>query len=199
MNFAFILIAALTLGGAIAAMSLRNLVHCALCMVATFGGIALMYLNLNAEFVGFAQLLVYVGAVAILIVFAVLLTRSDAEKPVRFVSGSAIASVGVVALVAICLITAIQHTTILPTTSPAIEPAAPVKQIGEQLMTNYVLPLEVIGLLLTAAMIGAVVISMREPETTEAAGFIRPGKRANRLSESSVDVTRRTNVAAPKQ
>ena len=45
-----------------------NLIHCALCMVVTFGGIALAYLNLNAEFVGFAQLLVYVGAVALLIV-----------------------------------------------------------------------------------------------------------------------------------
>lgn len=162
MDFTFIIIAALTLGSAIAAMSLRNLVHCALCMVMAFGGIALTYLKLNAEFVGLAQLLVYVGAVAILIVFAVLLTRSDdAKREVRFAANSILVGFGVVALVAVTLLVAIQNTKILPAPATVV-PRAPVKQIGEQLMTTYVLPLEVIGLLLTAAMIGAVVISMKE-------------------------------------
>ena len=58
-------------------MTLRHLVHCALCAAAAFAGLAMLYLQLDAEFVGFAQLLVYVGAIAILIVFAVLLTRGD--------------------------------------------------------------------------------------------------------------------------
>ena len=60
-------------------MSLRNLVHCALAMVVAFSGIAALYLQLDAQFVGFAEILVYVGAIAILIVFAILLTRSDAS------------------------------------------------------------------------------------------------------------------------
>ena len=167
MDFAFIIIAVLTLASAVAAMSLRNLVHCALCMVMTFAGIALTFLHLNAEFVGLAQLLVYVGAVAILIVFAILLTRSeDAKKEVRFVSSSTVVGFGVVALVAVSLLAAIQHTQILPPQS-VVAPHVAVKRIGEQLMTNYVLPLEVIGLLLTAAMIGAVVIAMREPDPTD--------------------------------
>ena len=68
-------------GLAIAAMALRQLVHCALCAAAAFAGLALIYLQLDAEFVGFAQLLVYVGAIAILIVFAVLLTRGDEVRP----------------------------------------------------------------------------------------------------------------------
>ncbi|MDB6024253.1 MAG: dehydrogenase subunit [Verrucomicrobiales bacterium] len=167
MDLAFIIIAVLTLASAVAAMSLRNLVHCALCMVMTFAGIALTFLQLNAEFVGLAQLLVYVGAVAILIVFAILLTRSeDAKKEVRFVSSSTVVGFGVVALVAVSLLAAIQHTQILPPQS-VVAPHVSVKRIGEQLMTNYVLPLEVIGLLLTAAMIGAVVIAMREPDPAD--------------------------------
>jgi NADH-quinone oxidoreductase subunit J len=74
----FVIIAFVTLLAAAAAMSLRNLVHCALSLVVALAGLAALYLQLDAQFVGFAQILVYVGAVAILIVFAVLLTRSDA-------------------------------------------------------------------------------------------------------------------------
>src|SRR5690349_3215181 len=77
MHIAFAIIAALTLVSAVAAMSLRNLVHCALCLAVAFAGLAALYLQLGAPFVGWAQVLVYVGAVAILIVFAILLTRSD--------------------------------------------------------------------------------------------------------------------------
>ena len=76
----FAILAVLTLAGAVAAMSLRNLVHCALALTAAFAGLAAVYLQLNAQFVGFAQILVYIGAVAILIVFAILLTRGG-EPP----------------------------------------------------------------------------------------------------------------------
>src|SRR5258708_29968795 len=81
MTIAFVILAALTIAGAVAAMSLRNLVHCALALTIAFGGLAALYLQLGAQFVGFAQLLVYVGAVAILIVFALLLTRGS--EPVQ--------------------------------------------------------------------------------------------------------------------
>src|SRR6266404_8762017 len=76
----FFSLALLTVAGAIAAMSLRNLVHCALALTLTFAGLAGLYLQLDAQFVGFAQILVYIGAVAILIVFAILLTRGS-EPP----------------------------------------------------------------------------------------------------------------------
>ena len=77
MSPVFLILAFVTLLSAAAAMSLRNLVHCALSLVVTFAGLAALYLQLHAEFVGFAQVLVYIGAVAILIVFAILLTRSS--------------------------------------------------------------------------------------------------------------------------
>src|SRR5881396_4263307 len=81
MNLIFAIIGLVTLAGAIAAMSLRNLVHCALSLVLALGGLATLFLQLDAQFVGLAQILVYIGAVAILIVFAILLTRSDDQTP----------------------------------------------------------------------------------------------------------------------
>src|SRR5437667_10231682 len=75
MTFSFATVALLTVVAAMAAMSLRDLVHCALSLVVTFAGLAALYLQLDAQFAGFAQVLVYIGAVAILIVFAILLTR----------------------------------------------------------------------------------------------------------------------------
>src|SRR5207249_5343603 len=77
----FTILALLTLAGAIAALSLRNLVHCALALTVAFAGLAVLYLQLDAQFVGFAQILVYIGAVAILIVFALLLTRGSEPPP----------------------------------------------------------------------------------------------------------------------
>src|SRR2546423_15698903 len=82
MSITFLILAAVTIAGAVAAMSLRNLVHCALALAATFAGLAGIYLRLDAQFVGFAQILIYVGAVAILIVFAILLTRSTEPQAV---------------------------------------------------------------------------------------------------------------------
>ena len=159
---AFIVVAALTLVSTAAAMSLRNLVHCGLCAAGSFAGLALMYLQLNAEFVGFAQILVYVGAVSILIVFAILLTRSSEIKSgVTKATASSVACVAVAALL-FCAI-AIPIVKSASVQRPPVATAqASVQKIGEQLMTRYVLPLEVIGLLLTAALIGAVIIAMRE-------------------------------------
>jgi NADH-quinone oxidoreductase subunit J len=162
-EIAFLLCASVTLAGAVAAMMLRNLVHCALCAAGAFAGLAAIYLQLNAEFAGFAQLLVYVGAVAILIVFTVLLTRGAEIQP-----GAATASpswwmgLPVGALVLACLVGSIMSSPSL-LRLPSQTANAPVKRIGEQLMTQYVMPLEAIGLLLTAALLGGVVIAMREP------------------------------------
>jgi len=165
MEIAFVIIAGLTLGSAIAAMSLRNLVHCALCTVLTFAGLAAMYLQLNAQFVGFAQILVYVGAVAILILFAVLLTRNSETQPnTRIASPSWIVGIFVAISVSGTMIYAVIKSTKLAQALPPV-PDATVKKIGEQLMTNYVLPLEIVALLLTAAMIGAVIIAMRDKES----------------------------------
>jgi NADH-quinone oxidoreductase subunit J len=168
----FCLAALLTLAGALAAASLRNLIHCALALVGAFVGLALVYLDLGAPFVGLAQILVYVGAVAILIVFAILLTRGGEPPSARRISGSLASGVGIAFLVLGALVATLLGTTRLPVEGiPGdVAEAATVRNIGDRLMTGCVLPLEVVGLLLTTALIGAVVIALRpdppDPERT---------------------------------
>ena len=161
MTLPFAIIAALTIAAAMAAMSLRNLVHCALAVAGAFIGLAATYLQLNAQFVGFAQILVYVGAITILIVFAILLTRSSEAPSQSVLSAGWISGIGVTVAVLGVLVWAINHSSVMKSVvAPRTEIS--VKQIGETLMTKFVLPLEVIGLLLTAALIGAVIIAMKE-------------------------------------
>lgn len=164
MTLAFAIIAALTIIAAVAAMTLRNLVHCALALVGAFAGLAAAYLQLNAQFVGFAQILVYVGAVAILVVFAILLTRGSETAQQSVVSSGWIWGIGTALAVLVALVWAVNNSVVLKT--PISQASAPtVKEIGDALMTKFVLPLEVTGLLLTAALIGAVIIAMKdEPE-----------------------------------
>jgi NADH-quinone oxidoreductase subunit J len=152
----------ITLAGAAGAMALRNLVHCALCLVLAFGGLAALYLQLGAEFIGFAQVLVYVGAVAVLIVFAILLTRNSETRVERLSAASVPLGLGIAVLVAGALGGAAWFSGFAPAAAAA-RPVAGVRSIGERLMTQYVLPLEVLGLLLTAALIGAVIIALKEP------------------------------------
>jgi len=161
MTIPFLIIATLTLAASVAAMTLRNLVHCALSLVVAFAALAAAYLQLDAQFAGFAQILVYVGAVAILIVFAVLLTRGgQAPEPTLFSAGWIWGAL-VAALVFGTMVWAVKHSFIIDR-KPAEKAEATVKQIGDVLMNKFVLPLEVIGLLLTAALIGAVIIAMKE-------------------------------------
>ncbi len=159
----FLLLALVILTSAVAAVTLRNLVHCALSLTVTFAGLACIYLQLHAQFVGFAQILVYIGAVAILIVFAILLTRGREPETQAIFSSSWWAGVGVTVAVFGVLAGIILSSRALGSRGGTV-PEAPVRQIGEQLMTRYVLPLEVLGLLLTAALLGAVVIAMRDGE-----------------------------------
>jgi NADH-quinone oxidoreductase subunit J len=155
----FLVLACLTLGSGIAAMSLRNLVHCALSLVVTFAGLAALYLQLDAQFVGFSQILVYVGAVAILIVFAILLTRGSEPPSDSIYAPRWWAGAGVAVLVFGVIASVVLSTKALVPTAVS-DPAATVRQLGDVLMTRYVLPLEVLGLLLTAALIGAVILAM---------------------------------------
>ena len=161
MTIPFIIIAALTIAASAAAMTLRNLVHCSLALVLAFAGLAAAYLQLDAQFVGFAQVLVYVGAVAILIVFAVLLTRGG-EAPEKSVFSASWFWGALVAVVVFGTLAWAIKNSFASQREPAEKVTATVQQIGDSLMTKYVLPLEVIGLLLTAALIGAVIIAMKE-------------------------------------
>ena len=154
---AFFIIAVVTLAGALAAACLRKLIHAALCLVVAFLGLAAFYFLLGAEFVGLVQVFVYVGAVAVLVVFTILLTRREDEDAAEFNWRGVVVAVAVFA----GLLWTILKTSSLSVAAAAIEPLT-VKRIGEMLMTNYVWPLQCVGLLLTAALIGALVLVMEE-------------------------------------
>ena len=162
MSVVFLIIAVIMLSGAVGAMALRQPVHCALSLVLALAGVAMLFLRLGAEFVGLAQVLVYIGAVSILVVFAILLTRNaEVIGRVSTVSPRWLAGLGIAAAVFGCLAGTIGMSSVIARSEPSA-PQSTVKALGALLMDQYVVPLEVIGLLLTAAMIGAVVIAMSE-------------------------------------
>jgi NADH-quinone oxidoreductase subunit J len=163
MNLPFAILAALVTVSAIAAMTLRNLVHCALSLAVAFIGLAAIYLQLGAQFIGLAQVLVYVGAVSILIVFAVLLTRSGEPGSGPRFSKSGFVGLGV-AIAVFAVLGKVITSSALAKRGAVPAPQTDVAQLGQKLMTDYILPLEVLALLLTAAMIGAVIIALREKE-----------------------------------
>jgi NADH:ubiquinone oxidoreductase subunit 6 (subunit J) len=165
---ALILIALLILGAASAAMLTRNLIHSALLLVGAWAGVAAFYLWAGAEFVAFAQVLVYVGAVSMVVLFAVLLTRQGATSaPVEYASlKRGVLGFIVAGGVGGILIGAILGSP-LDVTLPTPTPAVPVKQLGFLLMDNYTPALLIVGVLLTVALLGAMVIAaVDKPEDT---------------------------------
>jgi NADH-quinone oxidoreductase subunit J len=160
-NIVFWILSLLTVVGGLAAVTLRNTVHCALAVAVAFAGLALLYLQLDAQFAGFAQILIYIGAVAILVVFAILLTRgsdtpTDGIFSRTWFAGTAIAA----AVFAVLGWAVIQSLHALPNETAV--PVVTVNQIGNSLLGRYVLPLEIVALLLTAALVGAVMVAMHE-------------------------------------
>lgn len=153
----FAVIAAITLGSALAAVSLRQSVHCGLSVALTFVGAGLTHIFLGAEFVGFIQLLVYVGAVAVLIMFVILLTRPGSEEPadrhanpLRIVAGA-----GTAILLFLLLASAIFRSPSLDAKADA-GVALSISTIGHKMVESYLAPLFITGVLLTVAIVGGV-------------------------------------------
>jgi NADH-quinone oxidoreductase subunit J len=163
MSFVFYVLAALMIAGALAAVLLKNTVHCALALTVAFAGLALLFLELDAQFAGFAQILVYIGAVAILVVFAILLTKgSETPKDGVYSKNWLVGLVIAAGVFAVLGWAVLQSVHVLPHETAVL--SVTVLQIGNALMGRYVLPLEIVALLLTAALIGAVIVAMHEKE-----------------------------------
>ena len=167
MTYPLIAIAVLTLASAAIAMTLRNIIHSALLLIGSWAGIAAFYLWAGAEFVGFAQLMVYVGAVSMVVLFAVLLTQHsaadvrDAPSTLARVMAALIAGGGVLGVLFGAVISSR-----LP--GPVVRaPVATVKDIGTQLMGPHAASLLVVGVLLTVALLGAIVIASADRAETE--------------------------------
>jgi NADH-quinone oxidoreductase subunit J len=161
MSLVFYLLAAIAVAGALASILLRNKVHCALMLTVAFAGLAFLYLDLDAQFAGFAQVMVYIGAVAILVVFAILLIKGS-ETPTdgvfsRTWPAGLVLSAALFALLGWAILESAPK---LPKATPV--PTVTVEQIGRALASRYVLPLEMVAMLLTVALIGAVIVALHE-------------------------------------
>ncbi len=156
-NIAFFIIAALTLGSALAAATNPKLMHAALSFAIAFVGVSTLFFWLGAEFVGLVQIFVYIGAVAVLIVFTILLTRREGEQLRGFNWSGVVVALAVFA----GLVWSILKSPSMSILPPEVSPLT-VKRIGEVLMSDYVWPLMGVGVLLTVALLGALILAMED-------------------------------------
>lgn len=162
-------IAIATVTTAAVAMSLRNLIHSALLLIASWAGIAAFYLWAGAEFVAFAQVLVYVGAVSMVVLFAVLLTRQSRQDVAIAPESAARAASAIVVGGAVfgVLVGAIASSP-FTATPPSAPPPLTVRSLGHELMGPHAAALLIVGVLLTATLLGAIVIAATDPMPTPA-------------------------------
>ncbi|HKS90903.1 MAG TPA: NADH-quinone oxidoreductase subunit J [Tepidiformaceae bacterium] len=153
-TIAFWILAVITVGAALGVMAARNLLHAVLFLILAFIGVAGFFLLLSAEFLAMAQIIIYVGAIAVLVLFAILLTpysgRGNGETRMVLPAG----------LLALCL-AAIFIFVLTDTnwTSVNAAPGVGVTQLGEALLSTWVLPFEMASVLLTAALVGALMLA----------------------------------------
>ena len=158
----FILVALFTLGSGFMVVTTRNLVHAALWLVATLFGVAVTYALLHANFLAVVQVVVYIGAIAILFIFAVMLTRKDMRDQGPQMNRGWWIGALISVLVFAGLLVLLQGWNGLSKTATEI-PAGfdSISALGEALVSPnaYVLPFEVASVLLVAALVGAVYVA----------------------------------------
>ncbi|HEU0132944.1 MAG TPA: NADH-quinone oxidoreductase subunit J [Mycobacteriales bacterium] len=158
----FVLLGVLSLGAAVLVVTTRNVVHAALWLVVTLAGVAGCYLMLAAEFLAWVQVLIYVGAVVVLLLFGIMLTKAPIGGDVELNSENRIPAAIVALASAGTLVTlvvdAFRHEYIDLRGGTGAAP------VGESIFRSYVLPFEVVSVLLLAALIGSIVLSRRDEE-----------------------------------
>jgi NADH-quinone oxidoreductase subunit J len=163
----FLVFAVFILAAAIMTVTVKNIVHAALWLISSFFGVGALYLLMEAEFLGVAQVLIYVGAVSILILFAIMLTRDlEGSQNRQLTPRWWIALIVPAALFGVLIVpTVMTHAWQLPP-PPAGQPPtiSSAQQIGTAFMREYLLPFEVAAILLLVAMIGAIVVAFEERE-----------------------------------
>ena len=157
----FVICSLITLGAALAMVTSKNLFHSALWMILSFIGVAGLYVLLEAGFLAAVQILIYAGAIAMLIIFAVMLTRRLMAKDLVQHNAQWVWSAlgSVLLFVALSLI-------LIQVNWPVVEAAVPEETIsilGQDLMGTYLVPFEVASVLLLVALVGSIIIA-RERE-----------------------------------
>ncbi|MBC6935234.1 MAG: NADH-quinone oxidoreductase subunit J [Chloroflexi bacterium] len=163
-TIAFLICALFILGGGLGVVTTRNLIHATLYLILSLFGVAGFFVLLSAPFLAAVQVLVYIGAIAILIIFAVMLTRSMTQLRQVYNhqwTASAVVSGLLFALLVVGVILPVWGINGAQAVETVSEVVADTVDLGKALVdrNQYVLPFEVASLLLTAAMIGAIVIA----------------------------------------
>jgi NADH-quinone oxidoreductase subunit J len=140
-------------------VSSRNVVHAALFLVATLGAIAALFLLLGAEFVGWTQILIYVGAIVVLLLFGIMLTRAPTGK--MALDNQKRASAVIVAAATFGVLTWLIWDAFGDERIP-LKQVVRTKEIGASLFDRFVLPFEAISVLLLAALVGAIVLARKD-------------------------------------
>jgi NADH-quinone oxidoreductase subunit J len=163
----FLIVGAATLSSALMVVLTRNLVHAALYLIGTLCGVAVLYILLNMPFLAMVQILVYVGAIAILMIFAVMLTRRLMQAPGKALNRdwflAALIAAGAMAGL-VWILTAWMKA------GPGLQALAgdlpaegeTLQQLGAELVSasGYIIPFEIASVLLVAAMIGAIYVAL---------------------------------------
>ncbi len=154
-------LAGFTVAAALLVVVGRNIVHSAVALIFSFCGVAGIYVLLDAEFLAAVQVLIYVGGITILLLFAIMLTTRIAARVEVFneqwLPGALIAA-GITALLVYASVTGIQISGVAPS------PVETAPALGRLLLTTHVLPFEVASVLLLSAMVGAIILARREKE-----------------------------------
>ena len=160
----FLALSAMLLGSAILVVALRDIIKCGIALMAAFASLAGLYVMLGDPIVAGTQVLVYIGAVSVLILFAIMLTQTK-NAPTRLVFQTQAA----IAAVAAVVVGAVIVGAILATQWPAETHrlATSTAKVATLLFHDYVLPFEVVSVLLTVSVVGAVYLARREPGTKE--------------------------------
>ncbi len=157
-NVAFYCLAAMLVVSAFAVVALPRIVHAALSLVLVFLSIAGLYILLQAEFLAAVQIIIYVGAVTVLVLFAIMLTNRsyapDSNPP-----NSQWAVAGVVAVAVLGMLLLVISSTGFPQTQQVALAGDSATSIGRAILNEYFLPFEIAAMLLLGAMIGAIVIA----------------------------------------
>lgn len=160
----FFLSAALILVSAVLVVTVRNLVHAALWLIATLFGVAMLYVLLEAGFLAVVQVVVYIGAIAILFIFAVMLTRRDLLSQTSQTNANWPVALGVSALALVGIAFIVRGFIFSLDRIPAPVPDNTLELLGQALISPnlFVLPFEVASVLLLAALVGAVYVAMNK-------------------------------------
>jgi len=166
-TYIFILLAVLAVGSALAMVINKNTVNSALFLVINMVSLAGIYLLLNAQFLAVIQILVYAGAIMVLFLFVIMLLNVDDEERLfeKFRVKYFLAFFLGVAVLGQVLYSLGNIADILPEISPDMAEVGTVEAVGDVLFTDFLLPFEMTAILLTAAVVGALVVAQHKINT----------------------------------